>query len=62
MVRRPYDLRHSCLSIWLAAGVPAPQVAAWAGHSIKVLLDIYAHVVTDLEDAALGRIDTLWGW
>lgn len=28
--RRPYDLRHACVSTWLAAGVPSTQVAEWA--------------------------------
>ena len=27
LARRPYDLRHACLSTWLNAGVPAAQVA-----------------------------------
>jgi hypothetical protein len=35
---RPYDLRHAAVSTWLNAGVPAAQVAEWAGHSTDVLL------------------------
>ncbi len=35
--RRPYDLRHACLSTWLNGGVPATQVAEWAGHSVEML-------------------------
>ena len=31
LARRPYDLRHACLSTWLNAGVPPAQVAEWAG-------------------------------
>lgn len=42
LARRPYDLRHACLSTWLNAGVPATQVASWAGHSVMVLLKVYA--------------------
>jgi integrase len=38
LARRPYDLRHAALSTWLNAGVPASQVAEWAGHSVDVLL------------------------
>ena len=26
LARRPYDLRHACLSTWLNAGVPPAQV------------------------------------
>ncbi len=28
--------------MWLNGGVPATDVAAWAGHSVEVLLKIYA--------------------
>ncbi|SOD73288.1 phage integrase family protein [Jatrophihabitans sp. GAS493] len=42
LARTPYDLRHAAVSTWLAAGVPPTQVAAWAGHSVEVLLGIYA--------------------
>ncbi|GAA5035153.1 tyrosine-type recombinase/integrase [Actinopolymorpha pittospori] len=55
--RRPYDLRHAAVSTWLNAGVGAAQVAEWAGHSLKVLLDIYAHCIDGEESAARRRID-----
>jgi len=42
LARRPYDLRHAALSTWLNAGVPPTQVAEWAGHSVMVLLRVYA--------------------
>lgn len=42
LARRPYDLRHAAVSTWLNAGVPPTQVAEWAGHSVAVLLQIYA--------------------
>jgi integrase len=41
-VRRPYDLRHAALSLWLASGAPPAEVAARAGHSVHVLLTTYA--------------------
>jgi hypothetical protein len=28
--RRPYDLRHAAVSLWLDAGVPPTQAAEWA--------------------------------
>lgn len=46
LARRPYDLRHAAVSTWLNAGVPAPQVAEWAGHSVGVLLRVYAKCIT----------------
>ena len=32
--RRPYDLRHAALSLWLASGAPPAEIAARAGHSV----------------------------
>lgn len=58
LARRPYDLRHACLSTWLAAGVAPSQVAAWAGHSVAVLLRVYAHALDDQEGLARQRIAT----
>jgi integrase len=54
---RPYDLRHAGVSLWLAAGVPAPRVAARAGHSVEVLLRVYAKCLDDGENIAKARID-----
>jgi hypothetical protein len=36
----PYALRHACVSTWLNGGVPATQIAEWAGHSVEVLLNL----------------------
>ena len=44
------------MSTWLNAGVPAPQVAAWAGHSVDVLLRVYAKCIADQQDEAKRRI------
>jgi integrase len=43
LARRPYDLRHAAVSLWLNAGVPATEVARRAGHSVAVLLKVYAN-------------------
>lgn len=59
--KRPYDLRHACLSTWLNAGVPATQVAEWAGHSVDVLLRIYAKCLDGTQDAARRRIEDALG-
>jgi hypothetical protein len=42
---RPYDLRHAALSLWLASGALPADVAARAGHSVRVLLAVYAHCI-----------------
>jgi integrase len=57
LARRPYDLRHACLSTWLNAGVPPARVAEWAGHGVDVLLRIYANCVDGDDQIALARID-----
>ena len=57
LARRPYDLRHACVSTWLNAGVAAPQVADWAGHGVDVLLRIYAKTIEGQEAIAKRRIE-----
>jgi integrase len=57
LARRPYDLRHATLSLWLNAGVPATQVAEWAGHSVNVLLRVYAKCVCGQDNVARQRIE-----
>lgn len=56
LARRPYDLRHACLSTWLNGGVYPTQVAEWAGHSVDVLLRIYAKCVAGQDELAKRRI------
>ncbi|MEV6932060.1 hypothetical protein AB0M46_47280 [Dactylosporangium sp. NPDC051485] len=56
LAKRPYDLRHACLSTWLNAGVPPTQVADWAGNSVKVLLEVYAKCLDGETATALNRI------
>lgn len=56
LARRPYDLRHAAVSTWLNAGVPPTQVAEWAGHSVAVLLRVYAKCISGQEDAARARV------
>jgi len=57
LARRPYDLRHAAVSTWLNAGVPAPQVAEWAGHSVDVLLRVYAKCISGQQHEAKRRIE-----
>jgi integrase len=56
-MRRPYDLRHSGVTWRLNSGVPATEVAAWAGHSVEVLMRVYARCVTGLEDVWISRME-----
>ena len=57
LARRPYDLRHAALSLWLnATGAPA-EVAARAGNSVHVLQDVYAHCTNGREDLISQQIE-----
>src|ERR1039457_2537749 len=54
---RPYDLRHAALSLWLASGAPPAEVAARAGHSVRVLLTTYAHCIPGCDQIASQHIE-----
>jgi integrase len=56
LARRPYDLRHAAVSTWLKATADPPQVAEWAGHSVAVLLGVYAKCISGQQDEAKRRI------
>jgi hypothetical protein len=57
LMRRPYDLRHSEITWRLNSGVPATEIAAWAGHSVEMLMRVYARCVAGLEDVWIARMD-----
>jgi integrase len=57
LMKRPYDLRHSGVTWRLNSGVPPTEVAAWAGHSVEMLMRVYARCVVGLEDVWIGRMD-----
>jgi integrase len=61
LARRPYDLRHAAVSTWLNAGVPATEVAARAGHSLAVLLSVYAKCLDGERATYNSRIDSMIG-
>lgn len=57
LLGRPYDLRHAGISVRLYAGVPAKQVADWAGHSVEVLQRVYSKVLEGFDETWFARID-----
>jgi len=57
LAARPYDLRHSGVTLQLNAGVPAPEVARRAGHGVAVLLRVYAGCIEGHEQLWNNRID-----
>lgn len=48
---RPYDLRHSFVSLLIAEGRSIVEVARQAGHSATMTLDTYGHVFDELDGA-----------
>ncbi|MFG1612031.1 tyrosine-type recombinase/integrase [Nonomuraea wenchangensis] len=56
LAARPYDLRHAAVSLWLDAGVHAPEAAERAGHGVDVLLKVYAKCIDGQREVANGRI------
>jgi len=61
LARRPYDLRHAAVSTWLNGGVPPAQVAEWAGHSVEVLLKVYAKCLDGQDEIARRRVQEALG-
>ncbi|MEU3167259.1 site-specific integrase [Streptosporangium sp. NPDC006930] len=57
LAARPYDLRHAAVSLWLNAGVAAPDVAERAGHGVDVLLKVYAKCIDGGAEIANQRIE-----
>lgn len=57
LAKRPYDLRHAAVSTWLNGGVEPTRVAKWAGHSVRVLLEVYAKCLDGGEEAARERVE-----
>jgi integrase len=58
---RPYDLRHAAVSLWLNGGVSPTEIANRAGHSVEVLLRVYAKCVSGQEEIANRRIEEILG-
>jgi integrase len=57
---RPYDLRHSFVSLLIAEGRSIIDIARQAGHSATMTLDTYGHVFEEIDPrdrrSAEGRI------
>lgn len=46
---RPYDCRHTAISRWIEAGIPVPQVAAWAGNTSEIIFKHYCNTTQEYE-------------
>lgn len=57
---RLYDLRHSCATLLLLAGVHPKVVSDRLGHSsISETMDTYSHVIPGMQKEASDKLDTM---
>lgn len=61
LARRPYDLRHAALSLWLTAGASLADIAARAGNSVHVPQGVYLHCIDDQDDTTSRLIEDALG-
>ncbi|MFG1942171.1 hypothetical protein [Nonomuraea sp. NPDC048826] len=52
-----YDVRHARVTWRLSTGVPAAQVAQWAGHSVEVLQRIHHRCTAGYDEVWIERMD-----
>lgn len=52
-----YQLRHTAATTMLRAAVPPAEVARRLGHSVEMLMRVYAGVFEDDVHIANGRLD-----
>jgi hypothetical protein len=55
--RRPYALRHTGISQWLAAGILVFDVSRYAGTSLQMIERTYGHLVAGSVESARRRMD-----
>jgi integrase len=60
---RVHDLRHTAATLMLKSGTPVKVVSETLGHaSVRVTLDLYAHVLDEQRAEVAERMDDLlWG-
>ena len=57
---RIHDLRHTAISLWIAAGAHPKQIAVRAGHtSVSVVLDRYGHLLPQHDDDLMDALEQL---
>ena len=57
---RIHDLRHTAVSLWIAAGASPKEVAARAGHtSVVTVFDRYGHLLPGHEDQVTDALDVM---
>lgn len=59
---RPYDLRHTCITTWLNAGVPVAEVARRVGNSPEVIHRVYEGCIYGQEEVMNKKIERELDW
>ena len=54
----PHSLRHTAISLWIAAGTVSPmEIAMWAGHSsINTTYSVYGHLIQKDASATIEQL------
>jgi integrase len=53
-----HEARHTCASIFIAAGVNVKALSTYMGHSsVQITLDRYGHLMPGNENVAVGLVD-----
>jgi len=59
---RIYDLRHTCITLWIRAGVPVHVASKLAGHAAAAFtLTVYAKALPEQKLEAAAKMDALFG-
>lgn len=57
---RFHDLRHTCATLLLTKGVHPKIVQEMLGHSsITITLDLYSHVLPDMQEKAVSAMEDI---
>lgn len=57
---RVHDLRHTAVSLWIAAGYDPKEIAQQAGHtSVRVAFDIYGHLMPNSLDTKVEKLEQM---
>ena len=57
---RFHDLRHTCATLMLRGGIHPKIVQEMLGHAnVAITLDVYSHVLADMQGEAAEKMDSL---
>lgn len=58
--RKPYHLRHSCVTMWIYSGCNIIEAAGRAGHTPETCMKTYAHRLADFDPSKPLNIETAY--